>query len=282
MRLVCIYEDGESVEISDAIDKEPITVRGALADALFQCQAKLSDTFDYLRAEHTIRDTLLDFQADQERYVRSYVLSRTLDQRIQNTPRADVIYQAFQHGGPLATLGVFYATLDANRNLRNRGTLEFFVSKAFDKSKVDMFMRVNTFPCSSWVTTWLYRILEKLESDSQILACILRHLGTSNIPQELFSLSRIGSPTWGPDGEATVFPAKGIPIIQQEQLFTAALRDLERVGFVCIVQGNISLNTKVAVLLEEHLNDNQWGIEAAKIVVHAFPKYRNINPVKYV
>ena len=132
------------------------------------------------------------------------------------------------------------------------------------------------------MTTWLYRILEKLESDSQILACILRHLGTSNISQELFSLSRVGSPTWGPDGEATVFPAKGIPIIQQEQLFTAALRDLERVGFVCIVQGNISLNTKVAVLLEEHLNDNQWGIEAAKIVVHAFPKYRNINPVKYV
>ena len=125
MRLLCINDDGEKVDVSEAIRRDPFAVRGALADAFFQCQEKLPDTFDYLHTEQTIRDALRDFEAEQERYVKSYVLSRTLSQRFQKTPRADVIYKAFQYGGPLTTLGIFYATLDANRNLRNRDALDF-------------------------------------------------------------------------------------------------------------------------------------------------------------
>lgn len=49
------------------------------------------------------------------------------DQRTQKTPRAELIYESFRHGGPLALTGVFYATLDAHRNLRNLETLEFFL-----------------------------------------------------------------------------------------------------------------------------------------------------------
>ena len=145
-----------------------------------------------------------------------------------------------------------------------------------------MIKRVSTFPCSHSVTTWLHGIFTKLESDSQVLACILRHLGTNNVPQELFHLCRIASPTWGLDGETMGIAARGIPIIQHESLFTAALHGLKRVGFVYTSQTAIRLDPKLAVLLKRYLQAHAWAIKAAKIVIYAFPKYRNIDPMKYV
>ena len=117
MRLTCISNSGETLDISAAIRQEPLSIRGLLADAVFQCQARLPDTLDYIHAEQAIREALLQFQGDQERYTRSYTLSRTLDARTQKTPRANVIHQAFSHGGPLALIGIYYATLDAHCNI---------------------------------------------------------------------------------------------------------------------------------------------------------------------
>ncbi|RYP31953.1 hypothetical protein DL767_005494 [Monosporascus sp. MG133] len=218
MRLACLTEDGDYVDISSAIVREPLVVRALLTDALFQCQAQLPDSLDYLRTEQAIRDCLQQFQGDQERYVRSYVLSRTLDHRIQQTPRADIIYQSFHYGGPLALVGVFYATLDAHRNPRNRETLDFFLHKASSESKLELIKRTSTFPCNSSVASWLQRILEKLEPDSQTLAYILRGLG---------------------------------------------------------------LDRNVAELLLQRPDETVWTAEAAKIVIHAFPKHSNIEPAEY-
>lgn len=282
MRLSFLSESGKSLDVPAAILQEPLVVRGLLMDALFQCQARLPDTLDYLHAEHVIRDTLSHFQSDQERYARSYALSRILDQRTQKTPRADVIYQSFHHGGPLALVGIFYATLDAHRNLRSRETLDFFLQKGSVKSRLDLMKRVNTFPCNSSVVTWLSRILNKLDIDSQKLACILWHLGTRDIPKELFKRARIASQTWGSDGEIVGIASRTTPLIRLEELLGAALRNLEHVGFAYSTKECISLNPKVAEALQQHLEEGPWAAEAAKIIIHAFPKYRDIEPLRYV
>ena len=154
---------------------------------LFSNAKKSFPTRSITCTEQTIRDTLRDFEADD--------------------------IQGGQIWRSARYVGNFYATLDANRNLRNRDTLGFFVSKGSEKSRMDMIKRVSTFPCSHSVITWLHGIFTKLESHSQVLACILRRLGTNNVPQELFHLSRIASPTWGLDGETMGIAARGIPII---------------------------------------------------------------------
>ncbi|RYP68536.1 hypothetical protein DL771_006613 [Monosporascus sp. 5C6A] len=258
MRLACLTEDGDYVDIASAIVREPLVVRALLTDALFQCQAQLPDSLDYLRTEQAIRDYLQHFQGEQERYVKSYVLCRTLDQRIQKTPRADIIYQSFHYGGPLALVGIFYATLDAHRNPRNRETLDFFLNKASSESKLELIKRTSTFPCNSSVGSWLQRIFKKIEPDSQTLAYILRGLGAVNIPKELFRLVRMASFTWGPDGEIRTVTPRIIPLIQEEQIFEPALRNLEN-----------------------RSDETVWTAEAAKIVIHAFPKHSNIEPAEY-
>ena len=50
--------------------------------------------------------------------------------------------------------------------------------------------------------------------------------------------------------------ARGIPIIQHESLFTAALHGLERVGFIYTSQTAIRLDPKLAVLLKRYLQDH--------------------------
>ena len=282
MRLAYVSDNGETLDISTALRQEPISVRRLLADAIFECQSSLPDTLDYLHTEQAIRVALLQFQGDQERYVRAYTLSRILDPRTQKTPRAQVIYQSFHHGGPLALIGIFYATLDAHRNIRSREILDFFLHKASEGSKLDLFARAGTLPCNASVTGWLHRILDKLELDSQVLACMLRLLGTVNIPKELFVRARSPSLTWGSDGNVTGVPPQVLPLIQEDRLFQAALHGLEHVGLASSTGQTISLHPKISDLLHVRLEDPKWVTETAKVVIHAFPKYNNVEPAVYV
>ena len=282
MRLSFVSDGGQTWDIPTALHQEPLVVRGLLADALFECQAILPDTLDYLQAEQAIRDTLLQFQADQERYVRSYVLSRTLDHRIQKTPRAEVLYQSFHHGGPLALMGIFYATLDAHRNIRSRETLDFFLQKASAESQLALMKRVGMFPCNPSVEGWLLRIFNKLEPDSRALACVLRGLGTADIPQELFRRARSPSLTWNSNGAPVELVSRVALFIQKDDIFRVALRNLEHVGFAYSTQETISLNGRVAEYLGRHLDVPRWVSEAAKVVIHAYPKYQSVEPAEYV
>lgn len=281
MQLAYVSSNGETLDISAAILQEPLTVRGLLTEALLQCQANLPDTLDLLQAEHAIRDALLQVQGEQEKYVKSYTLARTLDPRIQKTPRADVLHQSFSYGGPLALLGIFYATMDAYRNVRNRETLEFFLHKASEESKIDLMKRASAFPCNPTMAGWLHKIWEKLDFDSQSVACILQHLGTK-VPKELFRRLRVPSLTWNSCGEITEVLSQVAPVIQEQPLFDAALRNLERVGFAFSTDETINLNPMIASLLQQHLDKSPWISEAVKIVVHAFPKHQNIEPAVYV
>lgn len=271
------------MDISTAIKQDPFAVRVLLLDALFQCRTRLPDTLNYIRAEQEVRDTLLlHFKSDQERYVKSYCLSRNLDQRTQATPRAQVIYQAFHYGGPVALLGIFYATLDAHRNVRNRETLEFFLQKTSEESKFDLMKRAGGFPCKELVASWLYRIFEKLETDSQVLIRILRYLGTTKIPLEIFRRARLPSLSWDSSGEVASLVSRVSTVILVEELFNEAVQNLNHVGFLHLTQETISLDEKVADLLQQHLEGAKWVVEAAKVVIHAFPKSRDIEPSRYV
>lgn len=177
MRLACICDNGDTLDVGVALQQEPYDVRGLLADALFQCQQHLVDTLDLLHAERAVRDALLSFQGNQEKYVRAYVLTRTLDPRTQQTPRAPLLYSTFNHGGPVALAGLFYATFDAHRNLHSREILDFLLHRASEQSKVQLAKRSGLFPCNPAMRSWLLRILEKLEPGQQEIACVIRCLG---------------------------------------------------------------------------------------------------------
>ena len=137
-------------------------------------------------------------------------------------------------------------------------------------------------PCNASVTGWLQRILDKLGPDSQALACILRRLGTNDVPKKLFDRARKPSLTWDSAGEVTGLLPRIVPFIQEGQLFEAAVRKLKAVGFAFSTDQSISLNQRISDLLRSRLEDPKWATEAARVVVHAFPKYSSIESTLYV
>lgn len=279
MRIICVEDDGDMQEIEVALRRNPYTVRGLLMEALYTNQEALADSVDFLRAEQAIRDALQSFSGDQEKYVRSYVLTRTLDQRTLETPRAGLIRFSFEHGGPLALIGVFYATLNAHRSPKIRDTLEYLCG-APDTSKLELFARAKSFPGSPHVATWLGRLFDRLDIDSQGLACLLRCLGSAGLPRSLFSLAHTPSRTWGLDGEVISIGPQGHAIILDEQRFELAIDKLQFVGFVKCADGKINLDSQIAELLETRLHTPLWKAEAVKLLCHVFPKHCTIDPKK--
>ncbi|KAI1086019.1 hypothetical protein F5B19DRAFT_480701 [Rostrohypoxylon terebratum] len=282
MRLACINRDGDVVEFETALQEQPYTIRGLLADALNQCYRIIPDSFEFLRAEGEVRNALRTFQGDEDKYARGYVLSRTLDNRTQRTPRADLILLALHHGGPLALIGIFYATLDAHRNRNRHDTLDYLLNRATDKSKLQLIMRSSTFPCNPSVSNWLIRIFEKLKRDSKNLACLLRCFGTSNVPQVLFRRLWTPSLSWGANGEPLESKARIATSLTDDQRFTTAIRDLEYVGFIRISATTIDLDLRIAEFLRLEFENPQWIAESVRILAHSFPKYRHLEPASYV
>lgn len=143
------------------------------------------------RPRHVLRTTLDEFSGKQEKYVRSYVLSRKLDHRTQVTARAPLIASALQTGGPLALIAVIYVTLDAHRNSQSRITLDLLINDGISEdSKRDLFRRTGYFPVNSSFTDWFNRLLDKLDLDSLRVACLLYNLCVDDIPQFIFQRSR--------------------------------------------------------------------------------------------
>ncbi|KAI1207664.1 uncharacterized protein F4807DRAFT_173722 [Annulohypoxylon truncatum] len=282
MRLACVDGDGEIVDFENALQQQPYTIRGLLADALAHCYRILPDSLEFLRAEGEVREALRTFQGDQDRYARGYVLSRTLDSRAQQTPRADLILLALHRGGPLALVGMFYATIDAHRKPSHRDTLDYLLNRATDESKLQLIMRSSTFPCNPSISSWLVRIFERLRPNAQNLACILRCLGTSNVPQALFRRLWMSSLSWGANGEPVESKAHMIKSVSDERKFTDALRDLEYVGFIRISPTTIDLDMRISEFLRLEFEDPRWIAEAVRILAHAFPKHRPLEPTSYI
>ncbi|KAI1382549.1 uncharacterized protein F4822DRAFT_423507 [Hypoxylon trugodes] len=282
MRLACIDRQGNANELSAMLQQQPYDARDLVADAVFQCQRSLSDYLDYLQTESAVRNAMIHFQGEQEKYARAYVLSRTLDHRTQKTARADLIYLAFYHGGPLALVGIFYATIDAHRNPRSREVLDYLLNTASDETKLRLIARVGTFPCNPSIGTWLLKLLEKLEPSVQQFACILRCLSTSEVPKELFYRARAPSLTWGADGEATGTNLPVILPVTEESKFANAVARLEHIGFVHVSEHALGLNARIAELLHGHLEQAIFVAEAFKVVTHGFPKYPELESNSYL
>ena len=278
MRLVCVDDNGDTLDLDSALRREPYVARGLLTSALFRANREvLPDSWDFLNTERALRDALGSFTGDQEKYVRSYVLSRALDQRTVDTPRASVIRFAFANGGPIALLGVFYATLNVHRVQRSREVLHYLLH-APEASRLELLTRARAFPCSPHVRGWLRRIFDKLDIDSQGLLCLLRCLGSTDIPRCVFARSRKPSLTWGVDGEASHCPPQLAAIVMHEDRLASALRSLESVGFVQPTEEIVHVDPLVSQLLQDCLESALWKAESVKVLCHVFPKHRELDP----
>ncbi|KAI1660159.1 hypothetical protein F4813DRAFT_351140 [Daldinia decipiens] len=278
MRLACINDSGEVVDIAAAIAKQPFQARSLLLDSLFSSFQLLPGSPDFFHTEHAIRDALVKVQGQQERYVRTYILTRSLDIRTEKTPRANLIHASFNHGGPIALLGIFYATFDAHRNTRSRETLDYLVNRASEESRLELIYRTNTFPHNPSVVGWLERIFDKFDSDTQGLACILQWLGTSNIPVDIFRRARVPSLSWGADGEVTGISTRIISLVKDEEKLATATWNLDFSGFSKSRPPVIDINRRVAELLKHRLQTATWLPKVAKIIFHAIPKYAPAGP----
>ncbi|KAI2465939.1 hypothetical protein F4781DRAFT_373972 [Annulohypoxylon bovei var. microspora] len=278
MHLACVNDSGEVVDIAAAIAKQPFEIRSLLLDSLFSSFQLLPGSPDFFHAEHGIREALLKVQGQQERYARTYILTRSLDTRTERTPRANLIHASFHHGGPISLLGVFYATLDAHRNTRSRETLDYLLNRAPEESRLALIHRTNTFPYNPSVITWLERIFDRVDLDAQGLACILQWLGTSNIPVDIFRRARVSSLIWGADGEVTGLPSRIVSLVKDEEKLATATRNLEFPGFAKSKPPVIDMNRRVAELLKHRLQTAVWLPKAAKIIFHAIPKYVPAGP----
>ncbi|KAI1490335.1 hypothetical protein F5X96DRAFT_636728 [Biscogniauxia mediterranea] len=283
MRLVCELDNGDLLDIRSAVKQDPYQLRGVLIDALLLCHREaLHDTISVLRVEHSLRTTLDEFSGIQEKYVRSYVLSRKLDHRTQVTARAPLIASALQIGGPLALIAVFYATLDAHRNSQSRITLDLLINDGISEdSKRDLFKRANHFPVNPSFTGWFNRLLDKLDLDSLGVACLLYCLGADEIPQFIFSRSRGVSKTWDRNGEVWETKPTIASLVQEASAFDAALRKLEMLGFARSTANVVRVNRRLASILKDREENLAWKVKATQLVMHALPRHRVLEPANY-
>ncbi|KAK8035692.1 hypothetical protein PG991_001765 [Apiospora marii] len=226
---------------------------------------------DYVRAEQAIRTALSDFRADQDRWVKTYILTRVLESRVQKSSRADLVHLAFHLGGPIVLAGIYHATNDSHRNVRNRETLEFLL-QAPQGTLQELFGRANRFPCNTSMGGWLRRIMAKLPLDAKDLACLIVALGVADIPQCLFTRAREPTSTWGSNGEVSPVATSVTLMVRNEERFGEALRALESVRLITVTDQSIEVNSRFKELLGDWGQDAKWKSEAVRLVCHAFPK----------
>ncbi|RYC58379.1 hypothetical protein CHU98_g7838 [Xylaria longipes] len=285
MRLFCTVENGEAVEIHAAIRKYPCETRGLLIDALlFCCQEDiLSDTLDAFSVEQSLRQALAQFSGDQDKHVRSYMLSRRLDHRMQALPRAELLASALQVGGPLALVAVFYATHDAHRNIANRKTLELLLDSVKEDSRRDLFRRAGQFAVHPSFNSWFNKLLDK-DLDALGVACLLHCLGAECVPRIIFSRCSTGSTrkAWGLDGQVQEHPPNITPVVESEQVLQDALQKLEALGFVRVTFDTIRIDKRLARLLDHRPEILAWKARATQLLVHVLPIHPVLEPQDYL
>ncbi|KAI2643755.1 hypothetical protein GGS21DRAFT_486281 [Xylaria nigripes] len=258
MKLLCQYDDGTTVNLRTAIQKDPYRVRGLVSEAYFQCLVALPDTDAFLRAEHSVRDALLNFDGSEDRFsdIKAYVTSRVLDSRTKLTPRVNIIQTSFNKGGPLGLVGAFHATFNVSRNPRSRETLVYLLGTN-SESQNELFERARTFPRHPSTGPWFQQIIDRLEPDAQSIACLLVSLGSPphDIPPALFARIRQPSCTWGIDGEIVRHVADLEHLLGDEDRFSSALHTLQFIGLVKSTVG-LRVDQQLAGLIDNNLR--QW------------------------
>ncbi|KAI1288767.1 hypothetical protein F5Y03DRAFT_379243 [Xylaria venustula] len=279
MKLLCEYNDGTTASLCTALQKDPYKVRGLVIEAFFECLAILPDTSSFLRTEHSVRDALVDFEGNEDRSVKPYIVSRFLDSRIKTTPRATVIQSSFVVGGPLTLIGIFYATSNISRNMRNREALQYLLESSTE-SRNELFERARTFPRHLSTGLWFQQIFDNLEIDAQSLAYFLISLGPHplGVPDALFKRIRQPSLSWGRDGEIVTHHLEPPRFLNDESRFNNALRTLQSIGLIRTAFG-IHIDQQLATLIGKNLAQSR--VVAAKVICHTFPKHQQIEQNNY-
>lgn len=279
MRLICICDNGETLDIRSAIDQQPFETRSILQDALFYCTTVLPDTPKFFQAEHSLRTALVSFQGSQERYVKSYILSRTLGLRVQKTLRAELIHTSYHIGGPFALVGLFYTTFDAHRNPRTRESLDTILALP-EKSRYELFKRAHTFPFNESFGKWYKQIMDKYGKYYQSVAYTLYCFGDIQIPSSLLDRCRSPSIAWDSCGNTVGIPPQMTSPLEDEPRYDRALQGLEYVGLVKSTLGFLRLDHRLGSFIYDASQSHTWEIEAVRLVSHAFPKSQSVHTLE--
>ncbi|KAI0434744.1 hypothetical protein F5Y09DRAFT_337411 [Xylaria sp. FL1042] len=259
MRLRCEYDDGTILSVSAALQKDPYPVRGLVSEAYFDCLAVLPDTNAFVQAEHAVRDALLAFDADQDRYIKPYVMARYLESRMKTTPRANVIQSSFLVGGPLALVGFFHATSNASRNARTHDTLAYF-RDCREESRTEMFRRARLFSYQPSAGPWFRQIFDRLNNyHAKALAYLLLAIGPSQHAVLDLLLRRARRP--------------------HKDTRNRAIDDLQSIGLLKANPGIIDIDQSLAAFVGgPGPGGLTWWVKAAQVICHAFPKHPLIEP----
>ncbi|KAI0190550.1 hypothetical protein F4808DRAFT_401972 [Astrocystis sublimbata] len=284
MHLLFTVENGETVDVRTAIQRHPYETRSLLTDALlFCCQEDiLGDTLGTLHVEQSLRRELASFDGDQDKHVRGYMISGRLDPRMQASPRAGLLALALQVGGPLALIAVFYATHDAHRNLANRRTLDLLWDDIQEPSRQDLFRRAGQFAVHPSFHRWYNKLLVK-DLDSLGVACLLHCLGVECVPRIIFARCSTDSmrKTWGIDGQVQYHPPDITPVIESGETFQATLQKLESLGFIKVTLDSITIDRRLADLLDQRPEILAWKVRATQLLVHVLPIHPDLELQNY-
>lgn len=283
MRLVCQLDEGQTLDIQAALQRHPYRVRDLLIDALSSPDVP-PDSVDLLEAERGIRRAVAEFRGDDDRVVRSYILTRLLDNRNQVTraPAHQLFASAILHGGPLALIGIHYATVNAHRDPHNRAVLNCLSTLVSEKSREDLFQRASKFYSNPSLDRWLDKLWDKVDLDTLSIACLLSCFGAETIHKSVFERCRVAARTWGPDGEVCETNPHHASLMLDQSAFEASLQKLEKIGAVKMRYNLIRVNLRLLHVLQARPQTPTWRLEAVKAVFHALPKHRALEASRWV
>ncbi|KAI9726529.1 MAG: hypothetical protein M1834_009016 [Cirrosporium novae-zelandiae] len=129
---------------------------------------------------------------------------------------------------------------------------------------------------------------DRLDNDSKDLATLMVFLGVADVAERMLLCARGPLRVWGSNGEIEQRAGSDlITVLTDGARFELAIQSLESYGFIISKPGPFQLRSfsvypQLRLYIGEHTpNPNRWKIQAAKVVFHAFPKHRHIDPLLY-
>ncbi|KAI1361368.1 hypothetical protein F5Y08DRAFT_330897 [Xylaria arbuscula] len=281
MSIAYICDDGKARSIREAMKHEPLRVRGLLFDALLEpCLQELPDTLEMLRLESAFRRAFANFK-EEERMVKSYLLTRWLQSHVPGTYRGSLIPLALHIGGPCALASLFYATIDSHRNVENAKLLKLLEENVTQESREDLFRRANAFPPSPSFDRWLGKLLQKADSNTISLVRILSCLGTPEVPRIIFDRMHFPARRWGLDGQVYLSASQLAYLIRDPIHLEKALQFAETMGWATVTSDKIHVNQRLTRVLLDHPDIHQWKASAVQLLLHALPTHVGLDPENY-
>ncbi|KAI0965743.1 hypothetical protein F4678DRAFT_451567 [Xylaria arbuscula] len=282
MALAYIRDDGGVIGIQEAMEKEPLRVRGLIFEVIDSCRQELPDTLETLHVEIALRTAFANFPGE-ERLVKMYLLKRQAQRHVQTSTRGTVLMpSALKVGGPCALVSIFYATLDQHRNPEIAKVLRILEEGISPQSRDDLFRRANTFPPNPSFDRWYGKVLAKVDHDTVGLISILACLGTAEVPRIIFDRAQAPSRRWDMDGEVCLKASELDRTIQSRQSFENVMRTVESIGWATMTSDTIYVNKRLTGIVMGRSDIHQWKASTLQLLLHALPTHVGLDPENYV